>query len=169
MKILSLGWNLCVWFSPASPCLGALTPALSRFGCSNCGPRIYGVGGLWKKPICETPAIPRPCRLHKHAPISTLHKLQAVSCLSPVLSPPLIPPAGTTWTRRQSPALLMEHQGTGDKQSIIHRGPIPAAWRGSKERWEWCLTQPPGSAEQEEGAGMTQEMLFVWGQVGSGE
>lgn len=92
--------------------------------------------------------------------------------MSPVVSPRLIPPARTTWTRRQSPALLMGHQGTSNKRGSINHGHVPAAWRGTGRGGDGagsCLTRRPGSAEQEEGAGMTQEMLFVWGQAGSGE
>lgn len=59
--------------------------------------------------------------------------------MSPVVSPHLSPPVGTTWTKRQSPAPLMGgHQGTGDKHGSVDRGRVPAAWRGSKERWGWC-------------------------------
>lgn len=77
---------------------------------------------------------------------------------------------------RQSPALLMGHQGTGDKHGSINHSHVPAAWRGSKEVGMVqaagpgsCLTQLPGSAEPEEGGRMTQEMPFAWGQAGSGE
>lgn len=92
--------------------------------------------------------------------------------MSPGVQPCLIPPAWTTWTRRQSRVLLMGHQGTGDKHNSINCGlerlqgevgMVQAAGPGS------CLTQPPGSAEQEDGGRMTQEMLFAWGQAGSGE
>lgn len=61
--------------------------------------------------------------------------------MSPMVSPRLIPPAGTDRTRRQSPALFMGHQGTSDKRGSINRSHVPAAWRGSRERWGWCRQQ----------------------------